>query len=215
MAGQYDKFLRPSLRQVVEEQTSLHAAQQLELYEELALMRDAVGPALQLYQAAREASMSQPESMDLRQAWIEAGIILGRHVDQISRLAKVAGEQERARSEKLDAAVIFDLVNDFARAARQIFGRDPRVRELQQHLARSVQLSGTPGTDRAPYDTVEQMILLMDASVPVSQQIVEEAKLTPAQQEAERLRAELNGAMQDVADVDAANEILQRARATA
>src|SRR5262249_16915231 len=88
----YRQYLRKTLSQAVSELYNMPPDEQLQLFEELALMRDAAGQAVRLYGIARDIADAKPDDMQARRNATDAAAIMS------SALMQVVKAVDRAHS---------------------------------------------------------------------------------------------------------------------
>jgi len=87
----YGKFLSSTLHDALEEQLGIKPSEQLQVLEELALMRDFAGQTVALYGAAREAGKID--------AVVSAGSMMSEMLQKVARMSETAAKISSATSE--------------------------------------------------------------------------------------------------------------------
>lgn len=161
----YQKYMTRTLSDAIREATNVSPAEQLRLFEELALIRESIGPSIQIYGAAREASLKEPENEKLREAALAAGQLLRDQLAEVVKTCDVAARIDAAAKDKVSVHTLHHFVNQLVVCAHKVFGDDPRVAELDQTLRETVRIPGVnenEGTSITP----DQDVLEMDATIP-------------------------------------------------
>ena len=159
----YSKHLAGALSDYVAEVTDCPPQEQLNLYEELALMRHAALTAVAMYNgivnAAADGKPMKPEMI------LDAAAIMKSWLQEVVKVADTAAKIEAAAKDKVSVQALHMVVNQIVRVAYDAFGDDPRAQVFEQMVRQRVrmpQLDGQGGTGLTP----DQDARDMDASVP-------------------------------------------------
>ena len=155
----YGSVLGPKLKAVVEELTSRPAHEQLNVYEELQLIRSTGVQAVALYSAALET--------DNAQSVMTAALLMRDSLAFIiEQTAKVAAIEDRAK-DKISVHTVSMIVQQMTRIMHRVCGEEhrdiaERFTELVSEEVRLPSVGDTTGTSLTPDMDVTEM----DATVP-------------------------------------------------
>lgn len=160
----YSKYFSKTLKDAIQEQLDTPPLERLQLFEELALMRDLAGQSIALYSIAREAAASQPGNERLIACVLGAGETMRLHLAEVVNVCEKAARLDEAAKDKISIHTLTFVVNQIVKCAYDVFGDDPRIMILDTMLKNKVRLpsTGTAGTDLTPDLDVQAM----DATVP-------------------------------------------------
>jgi hypothetical protein len=164
----YRKYLRKTLSQAVSELCNMPPDEQLQVFEELALMRDAAGQAVWLYGIAREIADAKPDDIEARRNALEAAAIMREALMEVVKVVDRAAAINAQAKDKVSVLTLQHFVDQIVLHAWQCFGDDdPRVKDFVVAIRDGVKIpdTGTSGTTMLPSDDVAAM----DASVPRSE----------------------------------------------
>jgi hypothetical protein len=158
----YRNRMRESLAKRIDEQLeNAPLAAQLDLREELALAREAVGDVVELYSQVKEA---QPEN-------VIAAVAAGRQLtDALADLAKLTDSAAKIEDVKQKvvgsfAATMGTVINAVVRAMYESFGNDHRVVDCERRIRAMLEIKTQPGLDGVT-SLPGQDVLEMDEMVP-------------------------------------------------
>lgn len=136
-------------------------AQQLDLREELALAREAVGDVVELYDSVKHA---QPDNLI---AAVAAGQQLMSALDDLASLTDSAAKIEDVKQKVVGsyAGVMATVINSVVRAMYDVFGNDARIVEVEARLREQLEQRVQPGLDGV-VSLPGQDVLDMDDTVP-------------------------------------------------
>jgi hypothetical protein len=132
----YRKYLRKTLSHAVNELCNMPPDEQLQVFEELALMREAAGQAIALYGAARSVvERLPPETPDenKHQAignMMEAASIMREALMQVVKIVETARKLEDRGKDKIGLHMLQHFVDQIVVFVYQTFGDDPRVEQF-------------------------------------------------------------------------------------
>lgn len=173
----YSKRLGPKLEEFVSQCIEQPESEQLQLFEELALMRSLAGEAIQLFSAASELPENNSRRADLI---LNAGMVMQTALEQVRVMAKTASDINAAARDKFSVHALHDVKMQLLRIVDAAFGHDD---EGLQTFARLVESQlrlpkvGVEGTTITPDSDVMQM----DELIP----LVEEEHEQPLEEEAD------------------------------
>jgi hypothetical protein len=161
-----------TLTDAIQELMSMPLGEQFEILEELALLRDAAGQCIALYEIARNAALraqqsgaAESEVISKLSTTVTAASLLREAVDQVVRTIDRARSWDANGKDKISIRTLHVFVDQLVRIAHDIFGDDPRVEQYRQAIRDRVKIPGPAsdmGTTKLPSDDVDEM----DASCP-------------------------------------------------
>lgn len=140
-------------------------AEQLDLYEELALMRDVAGRAVQTYAEAVELAASKPESTDAKELMMLAGCAMKEHLDDIVKTVESISRIENGAKDKVSIAQLHFFIDSILRCSHQVYADDEqKAMQFAELVRMQIKLPslGVNGTMLTP----DADVMAMDASVP-------------------------------------------------
>jgi len=153
----YSKRLGPKLEEFVAQCVEQPETEQLQLFEELALMRALAGEAIQLFSAASEIPETNPKRHDLI---LNAGMVMQTALEQVRIMAKTAAEISAAGKDKFSVHALHDVKMQLLRIVDVAFGHDEeglkRFADLVETQLRLPKV-GVEGTTITPDMDVTQM----------------------------------------------------------
>lgn len=166
----YAKHLTRTLQQAVEDATLQSPAEQLQLFEELALVRESVGPMVKAYGDLTDAIEIEkdPEKLKvLRDKLPAIGQLLRDAMKEVISTCEAAARVNAASQDKISVHTLHHFVNQIVRAAHDALGDDVEaVMRLDVAIRDRVKLPklGEAGTTLTP----DQDVIDMDATVPAT-----------------------------------------------
>jgi hypothetical protein len=163
MARFYRNHLTKSLGALVDDALSINPNEQLQLYEELALMRDVAGQAVALYGISKDLADKEPNEKN-RSRVFEAGQLMQSQLSEVVRICESASRIANARN-NISPDQLGHLVAQLKRCAQDAFGDDPRVLTFDKLINEQVRVpmeGSTNGTMLTPDLDAKDM----DGSVP-------------------------------------------------
>ena len=160
----YSKFLTRTLSDAVEEALAVSPKEQLQLFEELALIRDYAGQGVQLYSQAREAAAAHPDNAKLQDLVVAAGGLMLDQLRSVINTCESAARIDAAAKDKVSVHTMHFFVDQIVRIAFESFGDDERAHEFERQIRTNIKLpsAGNEGTSLTP----DMDVIAMDASVP-------------------------------------------------
>lgn len=153
----YSKYLTNTLNEALEAQLDLDSSEQLNLQEELALMRMTCAQAVKLFSGANEI----PEDQDNRDETIMSAAILMREALQsVAQMCKDAAAVESTRKDAITPMDLKQIVNQLVRLLYVVCGEDNETiaREFERRVKDEIKLpSDVSGTELTPDKDVQGM----------------------------------------------------------
>jgi hypothetical protein len=147
----YKRSLTASLQAVIAEQMEMKPDDQLQLFEELALVREQASNHVKIYSAALESG-----KQDMIMA---AGELMAISMQQVAEMCKSAAAVSNSQKEKFTAHDISYIVEQIIRISYDCFKDDERVNEFAMMIRTQLQLREK---DRGTTITPDQDVLEMD-----------------------------------------------------
>lgn len=174
----YRSVLSPALRQVIDDQLNGRMpAEQLQLYEELALMRHAATQAVVLYDAAVQLVNSKDKGDAQAAATLmSATELMKAALKDVADLAKAAAQIDNMAQDKLSVQQLAVVVDQMVRVASDVFTAHGVADEVVEQFAGEVKdrvkipMLETRGTLITP----DEDVIAMDATVPSGPDEVDE-----------------------------------------
>jgi hypothetical protein len=161
----YAKYLSKELTRTLEEQLAVSPQEQLQLYEELALMREAAGQAVKLYSVAHEAARTQPENTKRQELVVTASQIMAEALKNVQGICEAAARCEAQAKDKLSIHQLYFFINQIVHCIHEAAGGDVEFAErVVQAIKTGVKLPsfGPEGTAVTP----DMDVTAMDNTVP-------------------------------------------------
>jgi hypothetical protein len=153
--------LTGTLSDYVEQCLELPPDEQLNLFEELAVMRGTVADSLKLYDLAQQVPGDTDKGRNTRLA---ASAILRESMADVAKLCESAARVERLAKDKLSVHNLAYVVSQVVRIAYHVFGDTPeKAREFEAKIREQVRVAAD---DEGTTLTPDQDVGEMDASVP-------------------------------------------------
>lgn len=161
MPGWYRDALGPTIAEAIDQLTCGSASEQLQLFEELALMRHAAQDAVKLYGAAQKATGDGALAMRA-----EAAAIMQAQLREVAKICEAAARVDAMAKDKFSIHAVQLLINQLVRICAQVFkGHDALVKTFERRIREEVRL---PTTDAAGTSlTPDGVVLEMDSTVPI------------------------------------------------
>ncbi len=157
----YSSKLTRTLSAAVEECLDKSPHEQLNLFEELALMRVQAGDAVKLYGAALELSDDNPAAPELQ---TDAGLIMRDSLKDVISTCEAAARIEAASKDRITLNDVAFIVAQIVRIAYEVFDDDmERAQQFEVLVRDKVKITdGGRGTDITPDQDVQDM----DGTIP-------------------------------------------------
>jgi hypothetical protein len=148
----YAVHLTKTLAEAIEDSLALSPNEQLNLYEELALMRAVAKDACEVYDLCRT-----PEQKS------EGGVILRSAIKEVIATCEAAARVQAQAKDKLSIHNLSFVLAQVVQCAWKAFGDDiEKVQEFERLIRDTVKMPEAGGTTRTP----DQDVVEMDDSVP-------------------------------------------------
>lgn len=156
----YKKAMSRSLREAVDEMMERAPAEQVALYEELALMRHTALQAVVLYDAALQTNKSELVA--------NASQMLREALREVADMAQACSRVEQSSQDKLSLTQVSVIIDQIVRVAYDVFGGEQedlqKVTIFAEAIKHRVKLPTLE--NRGTTITPDQDVLEMDATVP-------------------------------------------------
>jgi hypothetical protein len=153
-----------TLAQFVSTQMCRPPQELLSAFEELALMRDTVTRAVEMYAVAREAEMADPQSTAKRAIADRAAVLMNESLKEVVDLTAKAANIASTVHRTFSWGYINNILTIMLKAVSDVVGDDDvTLRAVQERLARDFDL--LKEVTREDHDN-ERLILEMDRSIP-------------------------------------------------
>lgn len=153
----YAKELTGTLQEYVEASLGAAPHEQLNLFEELAIMRAAAAETVALFAAAQQSKDS-----DTRAA---AAMLMQEALKHVVATCESAARIEAGSKDKISIHNIAHVVQQIVRIAYAVFGDEAEVKSFERQIRENVKIAGDKsGTDLTPDVDVGEM----DETVPCS-----------------------------------------------
>lgn len=152
----YSRFLSRTLKSMVEEQMQRPPGEQLQLFEELALIRHTALRTVMLYDKVVEsAEEGKPNS----KAEMMAAALMRDTLHEVQRMAEAAARVAAAGKDQMPAHAVRYVILQVVKIAYGIFGDDERMRAFETALTETIKVpgNGDERTDITPDDDAEDM----------------------------------------------------------
>lgn len=166
MSRYYLKCLRPTLALALEKALSETSLDNLDLNEELALIRVAAGDAVAEYAKVVELSESKSDDPKITELKMLTGQMMISRLQDVAKMATEAGNTADLKI-KLQGAfsqVMTSVITSIAHAAWEVFGDDSRVKDFEELIRTKLEARGTgvEGTEITP----DRDVIEMDETIP-------------------------------------------------
>jgi hypothetical protein len=152
----YKRYLKPALTRALDEMLNTSPTEQLALFEELALIRDAAGQIVAGYSDIRERLDAQPDNEKLKEAAIMSGALMRDALKEVITACESAARVQATSKESVSAAHLNFFVEQIVQCAYQSFGDDVKVDEFIKRVRTQI---------RVPTNHVEGTTITPDADV--------------------------------------------------
>lgn len=162
----YKKVLHKRLEQTLEDLLNdTSPSEQLQLYEELALMRTVADEAVGQYSAAvqaRDENLDPTKAAALQELVMTTGMIMRDHLNEVVRICEAAARIEQNAKDKISIHQLHFFVQQVVKCAYDAFDGQVTLAQLfDEKLRTNVRLPapGQDGTDLLPSMDVQAMDL--------------------------------------------------------
>src|SRR5262249_51777928 len=118
----YRHYLRKTLSHAVSELCAMPPNESLQVFEELALMRDAAGQAVALYGVARDIANAKPDDIQARRNAVEAAAIMREALMQVVKVVDRAASINSQAKDKVSVYMLQHFVDQIVIHAHECFG---------------------------------------------------------------------------------------------
>jgi hypothetical protein len=161
----YANFLKPALRESLNYLAAASPQEQLNLYEELQLVRSVAGHAVQMYAEAVELLAAAPLDIRVRAMVFETGEAMKSHLRDVVDIAEKIARIENGAKDKVSIAQLHFFLDSILRCSHQVYADDEeKALQFAELIRTQIKLPqvGITGTTLTP----DLDVLAMDASVP-------------------------------------------------
>ncbi|HTQ40769.1 MAG TPA: hypothetical protein VMJ32_17235 [Pirellulales bacterium] len=127
----YRRYLKSTLSEAVRDLCAMPPHEQLQLFEELALMRDAAGQSVALYSIVREVADARPDDIEARQHVIDVASIMSSALMQVAKVVDRAAAVNANAKDKISLYTLQHFVDQLVVIAHETWGDDPRVEQFR------------------------------------------------------------------------------------
>lgn len=169
MPKYYGKYMTKALGDVLDECLAQNPNEQLQLLEELALIREVAGQSVALYSAAKELADNATDDKDRakkRELLLNAGEVMKMQIAEVVKTCEAASRVAGAARDKVSIHQLHFFVDQVTRCAFESFGTDPRAEDFRQRMLTQVKLPIDGATGNGTVVTPDMDVRDMDGSVP-------------------------------------------------
>ena len=149
----YSKYLTKTLAEAVDEQLGMDSSDQLNLQEELALMRLTCAQAVAMFSAAHETEKDE--------LIVSASLIMREALESVGQMCKDAAAVESSRKDAITPMDLKQIVNQIVRLLYTVCGEDNEhiARRFEERVRDEIKLpSDVKGTTLNPTKDVTDML---------------------------------------------------------
>jgi hypothetical protein len=146
----YKRSLTASLEAVLSEQLEMKPDEQLSLFEELALVREAANNHVKIYSLAVETGKQE--------AIMAAGELMAISMQRVAEICRIAAATHNEQKDKFSVHDLNYIIEQIIRISFDCFKDDPRVNKFALMIRENLQLTKDQGTSITP----DQEVLEMD-----------------------------------------------------
>jgi len=166
MSRYYLKCLRPTLAAALETALAESPLDQLDLSEELALIRVAAGDAVAQYAKVSELTGEDAKTAEMK---LMMGQMMISRLQDVAKMAEAAGSNAelKVRLQGAFAQVMTSVITSIAHAAWEVFGDDYRVKDFEELIRTKLEArgAGVEGTEITP----DRDVIEMDETIPAGE----------------------------------------------
>lgn len=167
MPSVYNRALTKTLAESINTLQAAPPAKQLQIFDELALMRDVATEAVKLYSIAREASAAAPDNMKLTEQVLAMGAVMREHLNEVVKLCEAAARMEQQAKEKISVPQLHFFVDQLVHAIYLACEGDViMAKHIEQSIRTNVLLPSMSAGDQGTLLTPDLDVQAMDATVP-------------------------------------------------
>lgn len=158
----YSKELTDTLRDYVEESLGSAPHEQLNLFEELAIMRATTAETIKLFSAAQQSSDQETR--------VAAAVLVQDALKSVVSTCEAAARIEASGKDKISVHSVAHVVGQIVRIAYAVFGNEAEVKVFETQIREEVKIIGEKsGTDLRP----DVDVTSMDSTIPLEPELVE------------------------------------------
>jgi len=160
----YSRVLTDTLAEAVKAQTDAAHLEQLDLLQELAIVRYTAGDAARVYGVTEQAYLAEEDAakkLALHRTLLQAGQVVRDVLSDVAKLVVAATNVQVLGQTKIDVVTLNAVVGQIVRIAHDTFGDDPRAVEFERACGQ-LRVAAQQGTESNPDEDVGAM----DDSVP-------------------------------------------------
>jgi hypothetical protein len=166
----YSRVMTQTLRERIDESTARTHDEQIELYEELALMRESASEAVRVWSLAvtrlEEARAEGRDTKLLIGVVQDASQLMAQHLEHVKEYALAIARVRSMTKDKLTLHTLYGVVHQVTRLMYEVCGdeNEALARELEQRLRTDIVIptDGREGTTLTP----DQTAMDMDDTIP-------------------------------------------------
>lgn len=156
----YSRQLGPTLQASLEAVLDCDPSEQLNLLQELALLRTRAAEAVGIYSALLEKEDASPDSVQL------AANLMATCLKDVADMAKTAAAVRASMDDKIDATQLGNFVAQLVRVIHHHLSEQPEVaKQIELDLRQKVRMPTSRGTTITP-DMADEEAESMDATIP-------------------------------------------------
>ena len=121
----YSQYVTKTLGEMLDKCLELNPHDQLQLYEELALIRDVAGQSVAMYSAAKDIPDTNPKKSELV---AQAAELMKLQISEVVKTCEAASRVASNARDKVSIHQLHFFVDQVSRCAYEAFGDDPRER---------------------------------------------------------------------------------------
>jgi len=157
------RYLGEALYSMLEEQLEGDPVEQLQLFDELALLRITMGESLRKYNDAWEGCQNAETATEEHQGLLDAATaLLQGDLERVSTMVKSAAYANSQTADKFSIHTFISLINQVVRIAHDVYGEENLEKfsaEVKRHLRMPTETEGTTITP-------DQDAISMNALIP-------------------------------------------------
>jgi hypothetical protein len=176
MPNFYSRHLTKSLAEVLREALDQNPQEQLQLYEELALLRDLAGQSVAYYAIAKDNfanANSETDANNKRGILFAAGELMRDHLNDVVKVCDTAAKVAAQGKDTVMLSQLHYFVEQVTRCAYEAFGDDPRREKFKQMLEAKVRLPQVDVNGNGTRLTPDMDALAMDSTVPKDNSVID------------------------------------------
>jgi len=161
----YGKYVTKTLAEMLDKCLEINPKDQLQLFEELALIRDVAGQSVALYSAAKQLADDNPLDSKKRDLLLQAGEVMKMQIAEVVKTCEAASRVANAAQDRVSIHQLHFFVDQVSRCAYESFGDDPRAELFRQKMLTQVRLP-VDGSSTGTHVTPDMDVMGMDDTIP-------------------------------------------------